>query len=125
MNKLESGNIVLENKSFDLGKLLDDTNDMIFMQASETGISCSKDMWKIEHRYVLGSPLHFQQVLMNIGGNAVKYNQENGSIRVTCQEISCDDSVPETVLKSASPDAKAYSAKAQNWLERGQIFLQE
>ena len=93
MNKLESGNIVLENKSFDLGKLLDDTNDMIFMQASEAGISCSKDMWKIEHRYVLGSPLHFQQVLMNIGGNAVKYNQENGSIRVTCQEISCDDSV--------------------------------
>ena len=41
MNKLESGNIVLENKSFDLCKLLDETNDMIFTQANEAGISCS------------------------------------------------------------------------------------
>ena len=93
MNKLESGNIVLENKSFDLCKLLDETNDMIFTQANEAGISCSKDAWKINHNKVIGSPLHFQQVLMNIGGNAVKYNKENGSIHVTCQEIRCDDSV--------------------------------
>lgn len=93
MNKLESGNIVLENKSFDLSKLLDETTDMIFVQANEAGISCSKDMWQIKHNHVLGSPLHFQQVLMNIGGNAVKYNKENGSIHVTCKEMDCDESV--------------------------------
>ena len=93
MNKLESGNIVLENKSFDLSKLLDETTDMIFVQANEAGISCSKDMWQIKHNHVLGSPLHFKQVLMNIGGNAVKYNKENGSIHVTCKEMDCDESV--------------------------------
>lgn len=93
MNKLESGNIVLENKSFNLSKLLDETNDMIFVQANEAGISCSKDKWQIKHNRVLGSPLHFQQVLMNIGGNAVKYNKENGSIHVTCKEIDGDESV--------------------------------
>lgn len=93
MNKLESGNIILENKSFDLSQLLDETNDMIFVQASEAGILCSKDKWQIKHNHVLGSPLHFQQVLMNIGGNAVKYNKENGSIHVTCKEIDGDESV--------------------------------
>ena len=93
MNKLESGNIVLENKSFDLSKLLDETTDMIFVQANEAGISCSKDMWQIKHNHVLGSPLYFQQVLMNIGGNAIKYNKENGSIHVTCKEMDCDESV--------------------------------
>ena len=41
--------------------------------------------------------------------------------RVICKQPE----IPETVLKSASPDAKAYSEKAQNWLEKVQSFLQE
>ncbi len=41
--------------------------------------------------------------------------------RVICKSPE----IPETVLKSASPDAKAYSEKAQNWLGRVQSFLQE
>nr|DAF24175.1 MAG TPA: hypothetical protein [Caudoviricetes sp.] len=41
--------------------------------------------------------------------------------RVICKSPE----IPETVLKSASPDAKAYSEKAQNWLEKAQSFLYE
>ena len=41
--------------------------------------------------------------------------------RVICKQPE----IPETVLKSASPDAKAYSEKAQNWLEKVQKFLRE
>lgn len=41
--------------------------------------------------------------------------------RVICRQPE----IPETVLRSASPDAKAYSEKAQNWLERVQKFLRE
>ena len=41
--------------------------------------------------------------------------------RVICKSPK----IPETVLKSASPDAKAYSEKAQNWLGKVRSFLQE
>lgn len=43
------------------------------------------------HTALIGSPRHLKQVLMNLAGNAVKYNKENGSIRVWCKELSCDN----------------------------------
>ena len=46
---------------------------------------------KMKHTHLIGSPVHLKQILQNISGNAVKYNQEGGSIRLSCEEISCAD----------------------------------
>ena len=88
MSKIESGEIKLEHKSFDLMELLNKTNDIIIMQCNECGIAYNIQGFDIPYRKLIGSPLHLQQILLNIGGNAVKYNTENGEIFVSCHMVS-------------------------------------
>ena len=93
MNKLESGVVVLSDTSFDLRQLLDEVNTIAEMQAIEHGLHYAVDLeeQQLMHTALIGSPRHLKQVLMNLAGNAVKYNKENGSIRVWCKELSCDN----------------------------------
>ena len=91
MSKLESGDVKLEHKPFDLREILEKSNEIVMMQCSEWGITYHVQEGEIRHRKLIGSPVHFQQVLMNIASNAVKYNHENGSITVCCREISNTD----------------------------------
>lgn len=88
MNKLESGNVILENKAFDLHGLISDLTVAVETQAVERGVAYSADDSQITHSAVIGSPLHLRQVLQNIVSNAVKYNRENGSVTLTCKELS-------------------------------------
>ena len=91
MSKLESGNILLEEKGFDLRDLLDETNAIMESQAIERGISFRGSHIEIEHSHLIGSPTHLQQIFQNVIVNAIKYNKENGSIMVGCRELACDD----------------------------------
>lgn len=92
MNKLESGAIVLEQKPFDLVELLSEANTVAEMQAIEHGISYEvNDPEPVKHRYLIGSPVHLKRILQNLASNAIKYNRENGSVCVSCQELSYDE----------------------------------
>ena len=90
MNKLESGAVLLANDPFDLYQLLAEANAVAEMQATESGIRYVIDTEKqhIEHPYLIGSPSHIKQVLLNLASNAVKYNKENGTVTVYCQEVT-------------------------------------
>ena len=98
MNKLESGNIQLERKHFNLLEVLHNTNEIIRVQANESGVNYYVEDGEIIHTQLIGSPVHFQQILMNIGSNAVKYNHDGGSVTVTCREVSYTDTTAEYEL---------------------------
>ena len=91
MNKLESGKISLEHKSFDLLEILEETNHIIEMNAQENNIKLSIDHTSLKHPYLIGSPLHLRQILQNVAGNAVKYNHTGGSIDISCHERLIQD----------------------------------
>ena len=91
MNKMESGTLQLEEKTFDLRKVLGESTGIVEMQGHEKGISLNLGAVNIIHNQLVGSPLHLQQILQNIGSNAVNYNHVGGKIIVGCQEISSDD----------------------------------
>lgn len=91
MNKLESGNIVLERTPFDLLELFQDSNSIMEVQSQVDSISFVVDNHDITHTRLLGSPIHIRQILQNIVGNAIKYNRPGGTVKVTCREISCED----------------------------------
>lgn len=90
MNKLESGEVRLKEKPFDLQKILKESDEIIEVQGKEYGISYSSNYADIKHRYLKGSPVHLRQILLNILGNAIKYNREGGFIKVSCHEIGCN-----------------------------------
>lgn len=92
MNKLESGKVILENKRFDIIDMLKKSNSVAEINASEHCIAFNVDESKLNiiHRNVIGSPVHLQQILLNMTNNAVKYNRENGSITVYTTEEPID-----------------------------------
>ena len=94
MGKLESGEIMLEEREFDLKELLDSVGVVVDKQARERGITRITDGYPVEHRCLLGSPLHLRRLLMNIISNAVKYNHAGGEVRLGCREKPSAD--PET-----------------------------
>ena len=91
MNKLESGEIILEHKEFDLLEILQETNHIIGMTAQEKNIVLDIDDKDLRHQYLIGSPLHLRQILQNISGNAVKYNKKGGAINIVCRENQIND----------------------------------
>ena len=95
MNKLESGKIVLDRKPFDLEMLLEELDTVAEMQAIDRGVkyTVAKEKKKIENKYFIGSPSYLKQILMNIAGNAIKYNKYGGTVTVWTEEISSDDKI--------------------------------
>ena len=93
MNKLESGVVVLENQPFDLCELLEESNNILKMSAEVEGLKVIFQEDAIQHTHLLGSAIHLKQILQNIAGNAVKYNQKGGSIVLSCKETSCKDGI--------------------------------
>lgn len=90
MNKLESSEIKAEEKPFDLIELVRNTQDILYGQANSSGITMELNQPSVNHRYLVGSPLHLRQVLQNIGSNAIKYNKKNGTVCLTTREIASD-----------------------------------
>ena len=88
MSKLESGEMILEHKPFQMTALVDRVCRVIKVQAMEAGIDFNAETEALTHSGLIGSPAHIQQILMNLLNNAVKYNRRGGSIRFRCREIA-------------------------------------
>ena len=90
MSKLESGKIVLEHIPFDLKQISRNVFTLIVKQAENRGIQILEEDCRAPHYRLVGSPVHYKRILMNILSNAIKYNKDNGKIYVTCREVSCE-----------------------------------
>ena len=93
IGKVESGTLQLVNKPFDLVAMLVKQISIIETNAKEYGISFEggASMSTFHHRYVIGSEEYLNRLLMNLAGNAVKYNRSGGKVSLYFNEISSDD----------------------------------
>ncbi|MDO4328882.1 MAG: ATP-binding protein [Lachnospiraceae bacterium] len=91
MNKLEAGNIHLEKVPFYLKDVLHEVTMLIEIQAKEHGLTFQTVQESGTHWNLIGSPLHLRQLFMNVLSNAVKYNKKNGSVSISCREVSSDE----------------------------------
>lgn len=102
MGKLESGEITLESRSFNLRETIDEVASVIDKLAEEQSITLIQEPFAVSHWRLIGSPIHVKRLLMNIMSNAVKYNKENGSITISCRELpgpNADEAVIEFVCQ--------------------------
>ena len=93
IGKVESGTLQLVNKPFDLVAMLVKQISIIETNAKEYGIRFEGgvSMSTFHHRYVIGSEEYLNRLLMNLAGNAVKYNRRGGKVILYFNEISSDD----------------------------------
>lgn len=89
MGDLESNEIILEEKPFDLTALLDGVNTTMLPLAKEKNIHYEVvRCGALPFTHLIGSPRHLSQIIMNLTSNAVKYTNPGGNIRVHTQLIS-------------------------------------
>lgn len=86
MGKLESGEVVLEESSFNLKDLSNEVITVIEKLAEERDIEVIWGNLSVTHWNVVGSPGHLKRLMMNILGNAVKYNRDHGKIILSLRE---------------------------------------
>jgi signal transduction histidine kinase/CheY-like chemotaxis protein len=92
MSKLESGRMELAHEAFDLRILLQSCRQIMEPLAVESGITLElKGFSDMPHPYLVGSPLHLRQILVNLVSNAIKYNRPGGRVVLSVEEISCTD----------------------------------
>ncbi|MGE4442649.1 MAG: response regulator [Desulfomicrobium sp.] len=82
--KIEAGKVELEAKSFEVEALLQDTADILVSRAFENGDELVVSVQPGLPRRVIGDPLRLKQVLLNLGGNAVKFTHD-GTVRLAVQ----------------------------------------
>ena len=97
MSKLESGEIVLEEIPFNLGKIFEEVLVVIEQIAAEQNIRIVWEKKEITHRDLIGSPGYVKRVMMNILSNAVKYNRANGQIYISCRELPSEQPEMTTI----------------------------
>lgn len=90
MSKLESGEIVWKDEPFDLRQALREITSITKLQAAERNIDFSVVEDNVVHAKLIGSTVLLKRICFNLIGNALKYNKENGWLRVSCNEISFD-----------------------------------
>ncbi len=92
VSRLETGGVILDNRPFDLGEILEESNAVAELRAADVGVSfiVEGDHPRLEHRRLIGSPTHLNRVLMNLATNAIKYNRDGGWVRVCATEVACD-----------------------------------
>lgn len=91
INRLESGQLVLENKPFNMRDLAADVRNLTDKQALVGHISIKRGIFDLQHDWFIGSPLHVKRLMMNIISNAIKYNKDYGTITLSLQEFPVDD----------------------------------
>lgn len=84
MSKMESNEIHLEQKPFDLIEIADEIKVIVEPKAMEMGITYEAECQYEESTatHLIGSPLHLRQILMNLTSNAIKYGREGGYVRM-------------------------------------------
>lgn len=87
MNKLESGRLEPESVPFDILELLTEVNHLAGIQAPAYGVTTHVKNPPFPVRRVIGSPTFLRRVLLNLAGNALKYNRRGGRIDFSCDKI--------------------------------------
>ena len=92
MSKLEGGEIVLEEKPFDLEHVLHEIDTVLRPQAEAKNIRYEvAEHEPLAVTHLIGSPRHLMQILMNLANNAVKYGRSGGYIRIETTLLSRTD----------------------------------
>jgi CheY-like chemotaxis protein/nitrogen-specific signal transduction histidine kinase len=111
LSKIEAGRTTLNEKNFDLFRLLDDVEDMFQLKADDKGLQLICDRAPDVPRYVRTDEVKLRQVLINLLNNALKFTSEGGvSVRVATElkvgtlKVVRDSEAVSTLGASAFPE---------------------
>lgn len=93
MSKIESGQIDLVSKPFDVRAVVETLGSIVRPQADSKNLAFAIDRVDVDGSLVLGDEMHVSQILINLLGNAVKYTEPNGRVELAVDELRGDERV--------------------------------
>ncbi len=75
-SKIESGKLILDNRPFNISELLEDAFNSLSAKAKEKGLQATITLNIPRDIILVGDPLRFRQIILNILGNSVKFTGE-------------------------------------------------
>ena len=93
LSRMEAGEFRLSSESFDVSQLLEDVGRMLGYLAVNKGLE-----WKVKiigdiPGSLKGDPVRLRQILVNLGGNAVKFT-DKGSVSMEVRKVAASPSGP-------------------------------
>ncbi|MFM2206424.1 MAG: hypothetical protein RL213_399 [Bacteroidota bacterium] len=80
--KIEAGKLEIEEIGFRLRKSMEEVRNLLRFSAQEKGLNFSIDIDSEVPDILVGDPYRLNQILMNLGGNAMKFT-ETGSVEIS------------------------------------------
>ncbi len=101
-SKIEAGRLTLETVEFDPRQSVGDTIKALALRAQQKGLELVAQIADEVPEKLVGDPVRLRQVLVNLGGNAIKFT-ERGEVLVT---VTCEtQSAAECRLRFAVTDS--------------------
>ena len=92
MGKIEDHKLTLEHTPFNLKELCDDTLVLCKLRASSNGITMQDNSLPyVTGPYMVGSPTHIRQIMINLLDNSIKYNKHGGSVTFSSKTKPLDN----------------------------------
>ena len=91
MSRIESGKLELNLGRMDLAAELRDLEALMAPQARSGNLELRFENRYGANRPLLGDGLRLHQILINIIGNAIKFTQPGGSVRVLVEQLGAED----------------------------------
>jgi len=93
-SKVEAGKLELENISFDLGALIEETADMVAIDAFAKDLEIVTFIDSRLPPALIGDPVRIKQILLNLCSNAVKFTAA-GYVKISCDVLAVEDKLLE------------------------------
>lgn len=90
ISRIETGEMNMKSEAFDLDNLFDDVIDSLEIKAHEKGVALQKNVPSTLPT-VYGDAERIQRVIVNLTDNAIKYNEEEGTVSLQAQQVGSGD----------------------------------
>ena len=88
-SKVEAGKLELETLDFDLRETIEDVARLLAIQAHAKGLEVTAHIDPDLPHFLKGDPGRLRQILLNLGGNAVKFTR-HGEVSIDLKVLSAD-----------------------------------
>ncbi len=115
-SKIDAGKMTLDITDFNLRVLMEDVIDTLAPQAAQKGLELALLLSHNVPSLLRGDPGRLRQVLLNLGGNAVKFTQE-GNILISAELIEGTDDAASILFRVKDSGIGIAADKQQNIFE--------
>lgn len=115
-SKIEAGRLDIENLPFHLPALLKEVSQIITFSANNNDLAIKWSMDRNIPEHLIGDPTRLRQILINYGGNAVKFTKQ-GRVEFNARLLNMDDDVCIVKFQVSDTGSGIAKEKQQNIFE--------